>query len=153
MKPRDCWSILVQKAQGDVSLARDRSLAAKKQLLEAQANQQRILDMIVEYTARQTDVEQRGHRVRDSLNSRAFLAQLQTIADRLAKEEKSAAQAMQAAQKALIAAEHEAQKMQTLLDQDLAQVQRIQNQREQKSIDEQTLIRHQWQAKANSAGS
>lgn len=148
MKPRDCWPILLQKAQAEVSLARDRSLAAKKQLSDIQGNHARIKRMIDEYTARQTDAEQQRHSIRDSLNARAFLSQLQVIATRLSAEENAAAKTLNEAQKALIAAELEASKMQTLLDHDLAQVQQANDRREQKALDEHTLIRHQWRAEA-----
>jgi flagellar export protein FliJ len=148
MKPRNCWPILLQKAQAEVSLARDRSLAAKKQLEEVQSNHVRIKNMIAEYTERQTDAEQQRHSVRDSLNSRAFLSQLQVIASRLSAEENAAAKALNETQKALIAAELEASKMQTLLDHDLAQVQQANDRREQKVLDEHTLIRHQWRTEA-----
>lgn len=146
MKPRNCWPILLQKAQAEVSLARDRSLAAKKQLDDIQGNHARIKGMIAEYTERQADVEQQRHNVRDTLNSRAFLSQLQVIATRLSAEEHAAAKAFNEAQKTLITAELEASKMQTLLDHDLAQIQQATNRREQKALDEHTLIRYQWRA-------
>ncbi|MFM8866080.1 MAG: flagellar export protein FliJ [Limnohabitans sp.] len=136
MKARECWTVLLGKAQRQVQEAQT-SLARLQQTHQSlEQSLARVEQLYKDYSNQAGAHAAAGQGMHDALNQRQFLSQLGQLRARLADELQKAAQARQAQRQALIDAERERMKMQSLVDEDLQRQQRRADAREQKGLDE-----------------
>jgi flagellar biosynthesis chaperone FliJ len=135
MKPRECWTVLANKAQDKVSEAQNRQLKAQDVLNKQLASRERIYVMVREYKQQAQTLEQNIHSVSQSINSRQFLAQLLQLIQRLELDISQAEVNLEKAKQAVKIFELERLKMQSLVEQDLNAVKTYHRKEEQKQMD------------------
>ena len=135
MKPRECWTVLANKAQDKVSEAQNRLLKAQDVLEKLLASRERIYVMVREYTQKAQTLEQNIHSVSQSMNARQFISQLLQLIERLELDIAQANVNVDKARQALKVFELERLKMQSLVEQDLNAVKIYHRKEEQKQMD------------------
>ena len=135
MKPRECWTVLANKAQDKVSEAQNRQLKAQDVLNKQLASRERIYVMVREYKQQAQTLEQNIHSVSQSINSRQFIAQLLQLIQRLELDISQAEVNLEKAKQAVKIFELERLKMQSLVEQDLNAVETYHRKEEQKQMD------------------
>ena len=135
MKPRECWTVLANKAQDKVSEAQNRLLKAQDVLDKLLASRERIYVMVREYTQKAQTLEQNIHSVSQSMNARQFISQLLQLIERLELDIAQANVNVDKARQALKVFELERLKMQSLVEQDLNAVKIYHRKEEQKQMD------------------
>ncbi len=135
MKPRECWSVLANKAEDIVALNQQAVKAAREHLEKLQASKERLVSMSNEYAQKIREKEQTTQSLIESNNARQFVLQLLHLRDRLDKDVDQARAQLDEALQALRLADQERLKMQTLVEQDLLAVKTYHRQLEQKQMD------------------
>ena len=135
MKPRECWTVLANKAQDKVSEAQNRQLKAQDVLNKQLVSRERIYVMVREYKQQAQTLEQNIHSVSQSINSRQFIAQLLQLIQRLELDISQAEVNLEKAKQAVKIFELERLKMQSLVEQDLNAVKTYHRKEEQKQMD------------------
>jgi len=135
MKPRECWTVLANKAQDKVSEAQNRQLKAQDVLNKQLASRERIYVMVREYKQQAQTLEQNIHSVSQSINSRQFIAQLLQLIQRLELDISQAEVNLEKTKQAVKTFELERLKMQSLVEQDLNAVKTYHRKEEQKQMD------------------
>lgn len=136
MKARECWTVLLGKAQSQVQDAQA-SLARLQQTHQSlEQSLARVEQLYSDYRAQAEAPALASQGMHDALNQRQFLSQLGQLRQRLSDELQNADRARQVQRLALIEAERERMKMQSLVDEDLQRQQHRAHAREQKSLDE-----------------
>ena len=135
MKPRECWSVLADKAEDVVALNQQRVKAARENLEKLEASKERLLSMSNEYAEKIREKEKTTQSLIESNNARQFVLQLLQLSERLDKDRIHAQAQVELACDALRQAEQERLKMQTLVEQDLLAVKTYHRKQEQKQMD------------------
>ena len=135
MKPRECWSVLANKAEDIVALNQQRVKGAREHLEKLQASKERLVNMSNEYAQKIREKEQTTQSLIESNNTRQFVLQLLHLSDRLDKDVDQARAQLDEALQVLQHANQEHLKMQTLVEQDLLAVKTYHRQLEQKQMD------------------
>ncbi len=136
MKARECWNILLSKAQRQLQDAQAGLARAQQTHQSLEQSLSRIEQLYSDYRAQAHTPAAAQQGMHDALNQRQFLAQLDQLRTRLSDELQKSAQACQQQRLALIEAERARMKMQSLVDEDLQHQRRLARAREQKSLDE-----------------
>ncbi len=136
MKARECWNVLLNKALRQVQEAQA-SLARQQQIHQSlEQSLARVEQLYNDYRAQSETPAAASQGMHDALNQRQFLSQLGQLRAKLSDELQKSAQARQVQRQALIEAERERMKMQSLVDEDLQRQQQRAHVREQKGLDE-----------------
>ncbi|MFY8124713.1 MAG: flagellar export protein FliJ [Hydrogenophaga sp.] len=143
-QPRQCWSVLVQKATRDKTAAQLAMTQAQAQLERLQANAQRIETMMADYRTQHESVQGQSHAIADSLNYRRFIDQLETLRERVQRDVTAAATQRERLRQVLLGLEMELKKLAKLQEQDAHKEQQLQNKREQNRMDEWGVMRYQF---------
>jgi flagellar export protein FliJ len=143
-QPRQCWSVLVQKATRDKTAAQLAMTQAQAQLERLQANAQRIETMMADYRTQHESVQGQSHAIADSLNYRRFIDQLETLRERVQRDVTAAATQRERLRQVLLGLEMELKKLAKLQEQDAQKEQQLQNKREQNRMDEWGVMRYQF---------
>ena len=143
-QPRQCWSVLVQKATRDKTAAQLAMTQAQAQLERLQANAQRIETMMSDYRIQHESVQGQAHQIADSLNYRRFIDQLETLRERVQRDVTAAATQRERLRQVLLGLEMELKKLAKLQEQDAHKEQQLQNKREQNRMDEWGVMRYQF---------
>jgi flagellar export protein FliJ len=143
-QPRQCWSVLVQKATRDKTAAQLAMTQAQAQLERLQANAQRIESMMADYRTQHESVQGQSHAIADSLNYRRFIDQLETLRERVQRDVTAAATQRERLRQVLLGLEMELKKLAKLQEQDAHKEQQLQNKREQNRMDEWGVMRYQF---------
>lgn len=141
-QPRQCWSVLVQKATRDKTAAQLAMTQAQAQLERLQANAQRIETMMADYRSQHESVQGQSHTIADSLNYRRFIDQLETLRERVQRDVTAASAQRERLRLVLLGLEMELNKLAKLQEQDALKAQQQQNQREQNRMDEWGVMRY-----------
>ncbi len=144
IQPRQCWSVLVQKATRDKTAAQLAMTQAQAQLERLQANAQRIETMMADYRTQHESVQGQSHAIADSLNYRRFIDQLETLRERVQRDVTAAATQRERLRQVLLGLEMELKKLAKLQEQDAHKEQQLQNKREQNRMDEWGVMRYQF---------
>lgn len=136
MKARECWSVLLNKAQRQVQDAQASLASVHKTHQSLEQSLARVEQLYGDYRTQGHGQVSASQGMQDTLNQRQFLAQLGELRQRLSQELQKSAMARQRQRQALMEAERERMKMQSLVDEDLQRQQRAAQVREQKSLDE-----------------
>lgn len=142
-QPRQCWSVLIQKATREKTSAQQALAQAQEQLDRLQGNAQRIEQMMADYRAQHESVQGQSHHMADSLNYRRFIDQLDTLRERVHRDLAAATQQRERVRHTLLGLEMELNKLSKLEEQDAQQAQKIANKREQSRMDEWGVMRFQ----------
>ena len=140
-QPRQCWSVLIQKATREKSAAQQALVQAQEQLDRLQGNAQRIEQMMADYRAQHESVQGQSHHMADSLNYRRFIDQLDTLRQRVQRDLTAATQQRDRVRHTLLGLEMELNKLGKLQEQDTRKAQQQANQREQSRMDEWGVMR------------
>jgi flagellar biosynthesis chaperone FliJ len=135
MKPRECWTVLANKAQEKVSEAQNKAQKLQETLDKLFASRNRIQVMVEEYTEKSQNLEREMHSVAQSMNSRQFIAQLLQLIQRLDLDIEQAKINLKNARESVKILELERLKMQSLVEQDLKAVNTYLRKEEQKQMD------------------
>jgi flagellar export protein FliJ len=141
--PRQCWSVLIQKAQRDKAAAQQSAAQAQEQLERLQGNAQRIEQMLTDYKAQHESVQGQSHHMADSLNYRQFIDQLGTLRGRVQRDLAAAVAQRERLRQVVLRLEMELSKLDKLQEQDLKKAQQLNNKREQSRMDEWGVMRFQ----------
>lgn len=141
-QPRQCWSVLVQKATRDKTAAQLAMTQAQAQLERLQANAQRIETMMADYRSQHESVQGQSHAIADSLNYRRFIDQLETLRERVQRDVTAASAQRERLRLVLLGLEMELNKLAKLQEHDALKAQQQQNQREQNRMDEWGVMRY-----------
>jgi len=143
-QPRQCWSVLVQKATRDKTAAQLAMTQAQAQLERLQVNAQRIESMMADYRTQHESVQGQSHAIADSLNYRRFIDQLETLRERVQRDVAATATQRERLRQVLLGLEMELKKLAKLQEQDAHKEQELQNKREQNRMDEWGVMRYQF---------
>jgi flagellar export protein FliJ len=135
MKPRDCWPVLVKKAQEGVDQALEGVANAQKKLAQLNASRNKILEMMQEYKSKSEQIQSRLHCMSETTNYRHFILQLQQLLKQADFQVANAQAELNNAKKNLNQAQLKHMKMKALLEQDLKAVQSWQKKADQKQMD------------------
>jgi flagellar export protein FliJ len=141
--PRQCWSVLIQKAQRDKAAAQQSAAQAQEQLERLQGNAQRIEQMLADYKAQHESVQGQSHHMADSLNYRQFIDQLGTLRGRVQRDLSAALAQRERLRQVVLRLDMELSKLDKLQEQDLKKAQQLNNKREQNRMDEWGVMRFQ----------
>ena len=143
-QPRQCWSVLIQKATREKTAAQQALAQAQEQLVRLQGNAKRIEQMMTDYRAQHESVQGQSHHMADSLNYRRFIDQLDTLRERVQRDVNAASAQRDRLRQAVLALEMELNKLGKLQEQDAQKAQQQANKREQNHMDEWGVMRFQF---------
>ena len=138
------WPVLVEKARKQADRTRQDLQAAQARLSSLQSNLSRIRTLIAEYQGQDHASDGQSRSMRERLNARVFIAQLQTACSNLETEEQKMGTVTAQVRSRLQRDEQEVLKMEKLAEHALRTVRAEQNRREQKGYDEMALLRRHW---------
>ncbi len=138
------WSVLVEKARHQAGRTRQELQATQSRLEGLQASLARIAQLIAEYQRQDQASDGQSRSMRERLNTRAFIAQLQTASAKLATEVDKMAGVLAHLRVRLQRDEQEVLKMEKLAENAWRAERRELQRREQKGFDELALLRRQW---------
>ena len=135
MKPRACWPILAKKAHEQVEETQQQLAAARQHLERLQANRQRLQDMYESYRLKAKEKMQQVQVIAEAANDRQFMAHLLQLIERVDADLAQASIGVEQARQAMLLAEQERMKMDTMVEKDRQAVQTFERKREQKQMD------------------
>ena len=136
MKPRQCWSIMVDKADRKLAQIQSEMVRARKLLDTLEASQSRLLVLYEEYRVRVNSAESMSHGMQDALNHRQFMAQLVALSERVAQDIARANYSIAGLSQQMTQAECERLKMKTLDEKEQLAFATHVRKHEQRSMDE-----------------
>jgi flagellar export protein FliJ len=138
------WPILVEKARKQADHTRQDLLAAQSRLASLHASLSKIRALIAEYQNQDHASDGQSRSMRERLNTRAFIGQLQLAFSKLETEEQKMDTMVKQVRTRLQRDEQEVLKMEKLTENALRAVRVENDRREQKSYDELALLRRHW---------
>lgn len=148
LSPTSHWPVLVEKARKQADRTRQDLLAAQSRLTSLHANLTRIRTLIAEYQSQDLASDGQSRSMRERLNTRAFIGQLQLAFSKLETEERKMNVMVEQVRSRLQHDEQEVLKMEKLTENALRAVRMEQNRLEQKRYDELGLLRRHWASDA-----
>ena len=137
---RPCWTVLADKAEDQVTAIQNELGLARKRLESLQNSQQRVQTMYDEYRDKINNQSTASLGMSEAMNQRQFMSQLLVLMQRVKIDIQHTENLLLSIKERLIEAERERIKMQTLADQNAAAVQKAQNKKEQKKMDEMGVM-------------
>jgi len=135
MKPRSCWSVLAKKAKDEEETAQTAAARARNKVLELQQSRQRMDVLLQDYKQRALVSQAQLQTMSQTVNSRQFLLQLQSLVNRVDEDLRVALRELEQAKTVLLQATHQRMKMDTMQEKDLQAVQTWERKRDQKEMD------------------
>jgi hypothetical protein len=135
MKPRSCWSVLAKKAKDEEETAQTAAAKARNKVLELQQSRQRMDALLQDYKQRALESQAKLQSMSQTVNSRQFLLQLQSLVNRVDDDLRNALRELEQAKTVLLQATHQRMKMETMQEKDLQAVQTWERKRDQKEMD------------------
>lgn len=135
MKPRNCWSVLTQKAQDEEETAQTALAQARARVLELQQSRERMNDLLEDYKQKTLAAQAQVQTMSQATNSRQFLLQLLSLVSRVDQDLQMALRELEQAKAVSLQASHQRMKMETMQEKDLQAVQAWQRKQEQKQMD------------------
>lgn len=135
MKPRNCWSVLANKAKDDEEAAQLAQTEARKRVEHLHASRQRMDDLLADYKRKALENQTKLQTMADTTNSRQFMLNLQELVNRVEKDLQVALAALERAKVTLMQATQQRMKMEAMQEKDLAAVQTWERKRDQKEMD------------------
>lgn len=142
---RPCWTVLADKAEDQVTAIQNELGMARKRLESLQNSQQRVQTMYDEYRDKINNQSTESLGMSEAMNQRQFMSQLLVLMQRVKTDIMHTENLLLSIKERLMEAERERIKMQTLADQNAAAVQKAQNKKEQKKMDEMGVMQFNLQ--------
>lgn len=142
---RPCWTVLADKAEDQVTAIQNELGLARKRLESLQNSQQRVQNMYDEYRDKINNQSTESLGMSEAMNQRQFMSQLLVLMQRVKTDIQHTENLLLSIKERLMEAERERIKMQTLADQNAAAVQKAQNKKEQKKMDEMGVMQFNLQ--------
>jgi len=142
---RPCWTVLADKAEDQVTAIQNELGLARKRLESLQNSQQRVQTMYDEYRDKINNQSTESLGMSEAMNQRQFMSQLLVLMQRVKTDILHTENLLLSIKERLMEAERERIKMQTLADQNAAAVQKAQNKKEQKKMDEMGVMQFNLQ--------
>lgn len=142
---RPCWTVLADKAEDQVTAIQNEFGLARKRLESLQNSQQRVQTMYDEYRDKINNQSTESLGMSEAMNQRQFMSQLLVLMQRVKTDIMHTENLLLSIKERLMEAERERIKMQTLADQNAAAVQKAQNKKEQKKMDEMGVMQFNLQ--------
>ena len=139
-QPRSCWSVLLNKAQEEVSRIQGQLQQLRERLQSLQASRERLHQLQRDYL-RPPQAGEVSTGMLETLNRRQFADQLLVLIDRVEQDKGQVESTIAHVRAQLVTAERERLKMQSLVDKDLQQVKISTQVREQRQLDEIGTLR------------
>jgi flagellar export protein FliJ len=139
-QPRSCWSVLLNKAQDEVSRIQGQLQLLRERLQSLQASRERLQQLHQDYL-RPPQAGEVSAGMLETLNRRQFADQLLVLIERVEQDKAQVEAALAHLRAQLLTAERERLKMQSLLDKDLHQIKLSAQVREQRQLDEMGTLR------------
>lgn len=133
---RNCWPVLVRKAQDAVNQAQSDIAQAMAKVSQLKASHERLCKLYDEYRLQEHATEATLMGMQASMNHRQFMAQLLNLQHRVVQDLGKAQATLAQLRKQRIQAEIELHKMKSLADQDAKAVALDVQRYEQKQMDE-----------------
>jgi flagellar export protein FliJ len=133
---RNCWPVLVRKAQDAVNEAQSEIAQALARVEQLQASHARLCTLYDEYRLQENQSDGPVMGMQASMNHRQFMAQLLTLQQRVVVDLSKAQVTLSEMRKKRVLAEVELHKMQSLAEQDAKEVARDVLRYEQRQMDE-----------------
>ena len=137
---RPCWTILADKAEDQVTAIQNELGLARQRLESLQNSQQRVQTMYDEYRDKINNQSNASLGMSEAMNQRQFMSQLLVLMQRVKTDIQHTENLLLSIKERLMEAERERIKMQTLADQNATAVQKAQNKKEQKKMDEMGVM-------------
>ena len=142
---RPCWTVLADKAEDQVAAIQNELGLVRKRLESLQNSQQRVQTMYDEYRDKINNQSSETLGMSEAMNQRQFMSQLLVLMQRVKTDIHHTENLLLSIKERLMEAERERIKMQTLADQNAAAVQKAQNKKEQKKMDEMGVMQFNLQ--------
>lgn len=139
-QPRSCWSVLLNKAQDEVSRIQGQLQQLRERLQSLQASRERLHQLHQDYL-RPPKAGEVSAGMLETLNRRQFADQLLVLIDRVEQDKAQVESAIAQVRVQLVTAERERLKMQSLMDKELRQFKLSTQVREQRQLDEMGTLR------------
>lgn len=133
---RNCWPVLVRKAQDKVNDAQTAIAQALAKVEQLQASHERLCTLYDEYRLQENQSTAPIMGMQSRMNHRQFMAQLLTLQQRVVTDLGKARAHLVQMRKIRLQAEVELHKMQSLAEQDAKEVARDVQRYEQRKMDE-----------------
>ena len=133
---RNCWPVLVRKAQDAVNDAQNNIVQALARVDQLEASHQRLCKLYDEYRLQEHTSQAPVMGMQASMNHRQFMAQLLNLQQRVVLDLDKAQTTLAQMRKKRLLAEIELQKMQSLVEQDNKAVAQDVKRHEQQQMDE-----------------
>ncbi len=133
---RNCWPVLVRKAQDAVNEAQSEIAQALARVEQLQASHARLCTLYDEYRLQENQSDGPVMGMQASMNHRQFMAQLLTLQQRVVVDLSKAQVTLSEMRRKRVMAEVELHKMQSLAEQDAKEVARDVLRYEQRQMDE-----------------
>ena len=136
-----CWDLLARKAQATVDARQKELVQANQNLQQLQQSMQRMTQLYAEYGQQDRSEQSQGWDAQMRLNHRQFMAQLLKVQERLSRELRLATMAVEQRADALMQAQLQLRKMNTLQEQQSRKLQAAQAAKDQLRMDELAMMR------------
>ena len=133
---RNCWPVLVRKAQDAVNDAQNNIVQAIARVDQLQASHQRLCQLYDEYRLQEQASQAPVMGMHASMNHRQFMAQLLNLQQRVVLDLSKAQATLAQMRKKRLQSEIELHKMQSLAEQDAKAVAQDAKRYEQRQMDE-----------------
>lgn len=135
IKPRACWSVLLNKAEEEVARVQGELQQLRQRTQSLEDSRTRLQRLYADYQ-KPPEAGSTSAGMHDTMNRRQFAAQLLTLLDRVAQDIAQVERVIASTRQRLAEAEKERLKMQALVDQDLLAAKKDAAVREQRQLDE-----------------
>jgi flagellar export protein FliJ len=136
-----CWDLLARKAQTTVDARQKELVQANQNLQQLQQSMQRMTQLYAEYGQQDRSEQSQAWDAQMRLNHRQFMAQLLKVQERLSRELRLATMAVEQRADALMQAQLQLRKMNTLQEQQSRKLQAAQAAKDQLRMDELAMMR------------
>lgn len=136
MTPRNCWTVLAQRAQDETTGIQAELGQTLSRLESLNSSKSRLQQLYEDYRQQENSGNTSLQGMREVMNQRQFMTQLLTLMQRVDVDVGHAEQQLAATRVRLMNSERERLKMQTLADQNAQAILTLAGKRDQRQMDE-----------------
>jgi len=136
MTPRNCWTVLAQRAQDETTGIQVELGQTLSRLESLNSSKARLQQLYEDYRQQENSGNTSLQGMREVMNQRQFMTQLLTLMQRVNVDVGHAEQQLAATRVRLMNSERERLKMQTLADQNAQAILTLAGKRDQRQMDE-----------------
>ena len=136
MTPRNCWTVLAQRAQDETTGIQAELGQTLSRLESLNSSKSRLQQLYEDYRQQENSGNTSLQGMREVMNQRQFMTQLLTLMQRVDVDVGHAEQQLAATRVRLMNSERERLKMQTLADQNAQAIMTLADKRDQRQMDE-----------------